>query len=98
MRKTRSAPPSGAPKSTPGFSRANASEGWVTAELFACGIAMPPGRPVSSFCSRAQASAKSASGSVARPCSATRAASERITAALSAPSGVSSDTSSGVMV
>ena len=98
MRKTRSAGPSDAPKSTPGFSRANASDGVTTAELFACGIAMPPGRPVSSFCSRAHASANSASGSVARPCSATRAARARITAALSAPSGVSRDTNSGVMV
>ena len=99
MRKTRSAGPSDAPKSTPGFSRANASDGVTTAALFACGIAMPPGRPVSSFCSRAHASANSASASVARPCSTTRAARARMTAALSAPSGgVETDTSSGVMV
>ena len=57
----------------------------TTAALLACGIAMPPGRPVSSFCSRAQASAKSASASVARPCATTRAARARMTAALSAP-------------
>ena len=98
MRKTRSAGPSGAPKSTPGVSRANASDGVTTAALFACGMAMPPGRPVSSFCSRAHASANSASASVARPCWATRAARERITAALSVPSGVSRDTNSGVIV
>ena len=50
------------------------------------------------ICSRAHASANSASASLARPCATTRSASARMTAALSGPRGSSSETSSGVMM
>ncbi len=57
MKKTMSAGPSKAPKETGGRRRAIASVGSVTAAERQCGIAMPPGTPVSVFCSRAHASA-----------------------------------------
>ena len=63
MRKTRSAGPSGAPKSAFGESRAKASVGSVTCSERQCGMAMPPGRPVADWPSRAIASARRPAGS-----------------------------------
>ena len=67
MRNTRLASPSGPPKFTAGSKRANASVGWVTASERQCGMATPPGTPVSDFASRARASPASTSAEVARP-------------------------------
>ena len=61
-----------------------------------CGIAMPPGRPVADFASRAKASSTSWSTSVARPASPTIRASARITSCLSEPRSASRRTRSGV--
>ena len=97
MRKMRSAGPSDAPKSTAGAGLAITRVGSSTAVERQCGMAMPPGIPVSVFCSRAQASAKSASASVARPVATTRSARARMTPARSVPRSTSSTTSSGVM-
>lgn len=44
--KIRSAGPSGAPKSTPRGLRAKARLGWVTWAERACGMPIPPSRPV----------------------------------------------------
>ena len=64
IRKTRSAGPSLAPKSTFGSSRAKASVGSSTPAVRQCGMAMPPGRPVGEVASRAKASSTSWSASV----------------------------------
>ncbi len=61
IRKARSAGPSGAPKSTAGFSRANPIEAVSTYGERQCGIAMPPGSPVADCSSRAIAAAISPS-------------------------------------
>ena len=57
IRNTRSAGPSGAPKSTFGDSRANPIDGVDTAADRQCGMAMPPGNPVADCASRASAAA-----------------------------------------
>ena len=57
IRNARSAGPSGAPKSTAGFSRANPIEAVSTYGERQCGIAMPPGSPVADCSSRAIAAA-----------------------------------------
>ena len=67
MRKTMSAGPSGAPKSTLGASRAIARLASVTDSARACGMAMPPGSPVADLASRARAPAIRSAGSVVRP-------------------------------
>src|SRR3954451_9910315 len=97
IKKARSAGPSGAPKSTFGDSRAKASDASVTAAERQCGIAMPPGRPVAAFASRAIASPCSASAPFARPATATSSASRWTTVPLSDPRSASSATNSGVI-
>ncbi len=57
IRNARSAGPSGAPKSTAGFSRANPIEAVSTYGERQCGIAIPPGSPVADCSSRAIAAA-----------------------------------------
>ncbi len=67
MRKTRVAGPSLAPQSMPSVLRPNTSEGSVIASLRACGMPMPPGRPVAILLSRSRTSARKVSMSVHRP-------------------------------
>ncbi len=98
IRKARSAGPSLAPKSTGGESRARATVGSATAAVRQWGMAMPPGRPVADFASRAKASATTWSTSSVRPASRTTAASPRIVASLSSPKEWSSRTSAAVMM
>ena len=97
MKKIRSAGPSLAPKSTGWDSRAIASVGSVTAVERQCGIAIPPGTPVAVLDSRAKASVKRPSTSVARPLAATLPARCRITSSGELPRFWSSSTSSVVM-
>ena len=97
IRKTRSAGPSLAPKSTLGWSRAKASVGSSTPVVRQWGIAIPPARPVAEVCSRAKASLTSCSTSLERPASPTSPASARITSSLDSPSEASRRTSAVVM-
>lgn len=98
IRKTRSAGPSGAPKSTAGARRAKASDAVETAADRQWGIAMPPGRPVADCDSLAEAASATAAASVARSAAASRPASAVITALLSAPRSASSAIKVGVMI
>ena len=82
----------------PGCSRANPIEALSTYGERQCGIAMPPGRPVADWSSRAMAAAISPSGSVERPASASLPTSRPMTASLSAPASTSSRTRSVSMM
>ena len=94
IRKTRSAGPSAAPKSTRGRNRANAMDASCTAADRQCGMAIPPGNPVADWASRASAASSRDAPSSARPASATRPANRRITVSLSEPRSASSRTRS----
>ena len=98
MRKTMSAGPSGAPKSTLGASRAIARLASVTDSARACGMAMPPGNPVADLASRARAASTRSEASVVRPASPSAPARKPITAGGSAPASTSSRTVSTVMI
>ena len=98
IRNARSAGPSGAPKSTAGFSRAKPMEAVSTYGERQCGIAMPPGSPVADCSSRAIAAAISPSVSCVRPASASRLTSRPMTVCLSPPASTSSRTRSVLMI
>ena len=91
---TKFAAPSGPPKSTGFFNRANAKVGSVTEADRQWGIATPPGTPVAAFDSRASTSLARPSASVARPASATTLARFVITSVVSEPKSTSSSTRS----
>ena len=98
IRNTRSAGPSGAPKSTFGDRRAKPRDAVAIDASRQCGMAMPPGRPVADWDSRARAAALSASTSDVRPSAASRCASASMTASLVVPRSASSAISSGLMI
>ena len=99
IRNARSAGPSGAPKSTGGFSRAKPIEAVSTCGERQCGIAMPPGRPVADCSSRAMAAADAARRRRWRARRRRGVCTSRpITACLSPPASASSRTRSVVMI
>ncbi len=85
MRKTRVAGPSLAPQSMPSVERPKTSEGSVMAVLRACGMPMPPGRPVAILLSRSETSVRNVSRSVQRPLATSRSARARVASWRSAP-------------
>ena len=97
MKKIKSAGPSFAPKSTAGLGRAMARVGTVTAAERQCGMAIPPGMPVSVLDSRAFASAYSWSKSLARSAFTMVWANRSMTSKRESPRFSSSRTSSGAM-
>ena len=96
MRKTMSAGPSLAPKSTGLLSRAKPSEPTLTADERQCGIAKPPGMPVGESPSRSMAESRRPTAS-ARPVSPTMRARPAMTSSLVSPRSTSSATRSGSM-
>lgn len=98
MRKTRSAGPSGAPKSTFRDSLAIARPAAVTDAVRACGIAMPPGSPVADLASRSSAARARSAGSVVRPAAPSASLRAVMTAAGSAPASTSRLTVCAVMI